>query len=395
MSSRTVFSAAALFALSLVIGPAFGQAIELRNGATVEVTEGGTVNLEGSLLDLGATGASVSIRETAQGRFAGGRLRATRTLNSPTQADPAGLGVQLSASADLGATTIIRGHSTQTGNGNQSIERYYEIVPSKNNGGLSATLTFTYHDTELNGLSESNLAVFKSEDEGSTWLEEGQDDRNVDANTVTLDGLESFSRWTLGSENSPLPVELASFEGRLAASNAVELTWTTASETNSAGFEVQHRASEGANWSELGYVESKAEGGTSTESSTYRYRAADLPVGTHRFRLRQVDINGTATLSDPITVRIEMTDPVLLSAPAPNPVRGVATLSFAVKETQGTTLTLYNALGQRVATVYEGTPTPGESQTLQLGTTELASGVYFLRLRAGSHVRTRRLTVMR
>ena len=145
----------------------------------------------------------------------------------------------------------------------------------------------------------------------------------------------------------------------------------------------------------IGYVESKADGGTTTDAQSYRFSAEDLSVGTHQFRLAQVDLDGTATVHDPVTVELEMKEPLRLAAPAPNPVSGQATLSFAVKESQTATLRLYDALGQEVATVYEGTPTAGESQAVQFEATDLASGVYFLRLRAGSHVRTQRFTVVR
>ena len=191
-----------------------------------------------------------------------------------------------------------------------------------------------------------------------------------------------------------LPVELAGFEAVQTGTKAVELSWQTASETNNAGFRVQHRASDDEAWTTLGFVESKADGGTTTDAQSYRFSAEDLSVGTHRFRLAQVNLDGTATVHDPVAVELEMKEPLRLAAPAPNPVSGQAMLSFAVKESQTATLRLYDALGQQVATVYEGTPTAGESQAVQFEATDLASGVYFLRLRAGSHVRTQRLTVV-
>ena len=192
-----------------------------------------------------------------------------------------------------------------------------------------------------------------------------------------------------------LPVELAEFEAVQTGEKAAELSWQTASEISNAGFRVQHKASGDEAWTTLGYVESKADGGTTTDAQSYRFSAEDLSVGTHQFRLEQVDLDGTATVHDPVTVELQMKEPLRLAAPAPNPVSGQATLSFAVKESQTATLRLYDALGQEVATVYEGTPTAGESQAVQFEATDLASGMYFLRLRAGSHVRTQRLTVVR
>ena len=196
------------------------------------------------------------------------------------------------------------------------------------------------------------------------------------------------------AQSQQLPVELAGFEAVQTGEKAAELSWQTASEISNAGFRIQHKASGEEAWTKIGYVESKADGGTTTEAQSYRFSAEDLSVGTHQFRLEQVDLDGTATVHDPVTVELQMEEPLRLTVPAPNPVAGQATLSFAVKETQKATLRLYNALGQQVATVYEDTPTAGESQTVQFEATDLASGVYFLRLRAGSHVRTQRLTVV-
>ncbi|MFB6278432.1 MAG: T9SS type A sorting domain-containing protein [Salinibacter sp.] len=77
-----------------------------------------------------------------------------------------------------------------------------------------------------------------------------------------------------------------------------------------------------------------------------------------------------------------------------NPVQNRTTVSFAVKEGQKTTLHLYNVLGQRVATLYRGTPRAGELKTIELSVTDLPSGTYFLGLEAGTRTLTQRLTVV-
>ena len=218
----------------------------------------------------------------------------------------------------------------------------------------------------------------------------------TDLYVTATDGTYGLELHRFTTNSAPLPVELPTFDGTQTGDAAVELTWTTASETNNAGFEVQHRrvtdtAPFGA-WDKIGFVDGH---GTTTQAQSYRFEAEALSVGTHQFRLKQVDLDGSTTIHGPVTVELQMKEPLRLAAPAPNPVSGQATLSFAVKESQTATLRLYDALGQEVATVYEGTPTAGESQAVQFEATDLASGMYFLRLRAGSHVRTQRLTVVR
>ena len=209
--------------------------------------------------------------------------------------------------------------------------------------------------------------------------------------------------------SSKLPVELASFEAAQVENRAVQLTWTTASETNNAGFRVQHREArapgahrrvtaskqeqgDAGTWNQMGRVDGA---GTTTEVQSYRFKVEGLSVGTHEFRLKQVDLDGTTTVHDPVTVEVQMQEALRLSAPAPNPVQVRATLSFAVKDRTEATLTLYNTLGQRVRTVYLGTPPAGEAQTVRLSTTDLTSGVYFVRLQAGAQTKTRRVTVVR
>lgn len=374
---------------------ASAQTVKVQNGGTFQVS-GGTVGLEGGTMDLGGVGVTARLEEQSQGHVTGGELKATRSLNSPSSVDVAGLGAELSASVDLGDVAVTRGHTIQTdGSGNESIKRYYDISPSKNNSGLSATLTHHYSDGELNGLSESGLELFRSTDGGSTWEEKGYDSRDASANTVTLSGISSFSRWTLGSESSPLPVELVSFEGTRTEESEVTLKWQTASEEGNGGFEVQHKQEEGDTWSKLGFVESKAEGGITTEPTSYSYGVEDLGVGTHQFRLKQVDVDGTSHAHDPIRLKLTMQERSQLSAPAPNPVSGTAAVSFAVKEETEASITLYNVLGQKVATLYEGTPQAEEEQILQIDTSDLASGVYVMRLEVKGQVQTQRVTVVR
>jgi hypothetical protein len=206
---------------------------------------------------------------------------------------------------------------------------------------------------------------------------------------VTNNGIGSYT-----TTDTPLPVELASFEAARNG-NVVELRWQTASETNNAGFRVQHETRNDG-WTKLGFVESKAAGGTTTETQRYRFSVGDdLSPGPHHFRLQQVDLDGSTHLSDAVTVEVPMQEALRLGAPSPNPVLGAATLSFAVKQETEATIAVYNTLGQKVATPYRGTPPAGRTMDVTVRTESLPSGQYFVRLRAGDQTRTRRLTVLR
>ena len=203
----------------------------------------------------------------------------------------------------------------------------------------------------------------------------------------------SFSEFVLASDSQPLPVDLANFTATVNEEN-VQLRWRTTGETNNAGFRVQHERAAG--WQELGFVPSKASDGSTSRAQSYRFVVdRRLGPGTHRFRLEQVDLDRSTTLSDTVQVEVGMEGTLHLSAPAPNPSSERATLSFAVQEGRRADVAVYDVLGQRVQTLYEGTPPGEEARRVTVETGTLSSGVYVVRLRAGGQTQTRRLTVVR
>ena len=191
----------------------------------------------------------------------------------------------------------------------------------------------------------------------------------------------------------PLPVEMAGFDA-VHNGSSVELTWQTAGETNNAGFTVQRETESG--WTSLDFVESKVTGGTTTETTSYRYTVQqELDPGTHRFRLQQKDLDGSTSLSDVVTVEVGLNEALTLQSPMPNPTRVQATVEFGVKEATETSVAIYNVLGQRVKTLYQGTPQANQMRDVTFNAGSLPSGVYFVRMQADGQTRTERLTVVR
>jgi hypothetical protein len=165
-------------------------------------TSTGDLDLNGKIITLGPSGY---LREPAGNSVfgSGGYITTTRTLTAPSDLDDiAGLGVRIGSTADLGATTITRGHAVQSGI--NSIRRYYDIGPATNTG-LNATLVFQYNYSQLNGALEEDLRLFRSPDAGTSWeLAGGIVDTT--ANTITLTGVNSFSRWTAAGYAIGVPI---------------------------------------------------------------------------------------------------------------------------------------------------------------------------------------------
>ncbi|MGB4851768.1 MAG: hypothetical protein WBQ38_05575, partial [Ignavibacteria bacterium] len=157
----------------------------------------GDLNLNGFVLTLAPAGY---LTETAGNTVTGtsGYITTTRTLNAPSALNVAGLGAVLTTAVNLGSTEIRRGHAVQSGlGGNTSFLRYFDITPATNTG-LNATLVYKYDDSELNGKVESASSLFKSTNSGTNWTSQGGT-VNTSANTITLSGIGSFSRWSASS----------------------------------------------------------------------------------------------------------------------------------------------------------------------------------------------------
>jgi hypothetical protein len=189
---------------------------------------------------------------------------------------------------------------------------------------------------------------------------------------------------TPGSGNVVLPVELTSFDAVVNGSNVL-LTWTTASETNNSGFEVQHRKDEA--FEKVGFVDGA---GTTTQSQSYRFRLTDLSPGQHAFRLKQVDLDGSVEFGPTVETTIRAR---VLSEIRPNPASDRAQLTLSVKTPQSVTVEVYNLLGQQVRTVFDGPVTPGRVRTFAVDGTQLSSGSYFVHIAGEQFEETRKFVV--
>ena len=143
----------------------------------------------------------------------------------------------------------------------------------------------------------------------------GEGTVDSDINVAQWLFLTSFSEFGGAEGNGqPLPVELVSFTGAC-EEGVINLTWQTASEFNSEHFDVE-KSRDGENWLLLTTMPAA---GTSNELITYQYGDDQATDGNNYFRLRQVDIDGTEKLYDPINVSCkEVTTGYFTSYPNPS-----------------------------------------------------------------------------
>lgn len=153
-------------------------------------------------------------------------------------------------------------------------------------------------------------------------------------------------------------------------------------------------------------------GGSGTRHRV-QMQGVDFPVevrleanGTdRRFRLSAGEDEFTLS-SDQSSVRIQQSIErfavAAASAPSafelgkvfPNPLRAQARMKYALPEEAEVSIVVYDVLGRRVARLVGGRREAGVHRT-QMDADRLASGKYFVRMRAGSFQETRQLTVVR
>lgn len=119
------------------------------------------------------------------------------------------------------------------------------------------------------------------------------------------------------SWEKPLPVTLISFN-TYSEGSAVNLKWSTASETNSKGFDIE-RSANASSWTKIGFVDAQSQGASTTSKLDYHFSDVKPFNGLNYYRLKMVDLDGTFAYSQIRTVNLEGMPAVAIY---PNPTAG-------------------------------------------------------------------------
>ena len=166
--------------------------------------------------------------------------------------------------------------------------------------------------------------------------------------------------------NTPLPVELGSFNAELIDQSNVELTWVTITEVNNDYFVVQ-RSNDGQDWEDVEFVS-----GAGNSQNTARYVSNDYsPIkGVSYYRIKQVDFDGEYSTSIVKQVNNNIWSDILLY---PNPVNSSLTIEY--NEELETEMKITDHIGQAVYC-----PVLKLTDKMQYNTSSLPSGVYFVQI---------------
>lgn len=187
-----------------------------------------------------------------------------------------------------------------------------------------------------------------------------------------------------------VPVELTSFSASVTGSS-VELIWTTATEVNNKGFEIEKNYA--GDWTTVAFVDGK---GTTSEVNNYNFTDEVVNYeGTLEYRLRQIDFDGTVSYSETISVEVtSIPSEFNLAQNYPNPFNPTTNITFAIPENGNVKLSVYNMLGEEIAVLLNGYREAGNYE-VTFNANELNSGIYLYKIEAGNFVNIKKMILVK
>jgi len=196
------------------------------------------------------------------------------------------------------------------------------------------------------------------------------------AGISSLGTYSSLDQYVETDPTVPLPIALLSFSGyKDGAIN--QLRWTTGTEQNNAGFEVQ-RSPDGVSYSPIGFVNSLANGGNSSNQLNYTFADNNVSGSKQFYRLRQVDISGRSKLSNIILIRSDKPAVLTINGMFPNPATTMLNLMVGSPARDKISVVITDISGKTV--MQQSLIVETGNNTLPVNISTLAGGTYIVKM---------------
>jgi hypothetical protein len=277
---------------------------------------------------------------------------------------------------------------------NYSADGYWQIDPTDNNYTAainSANYSIDLYANNLTGMQDPTICrIIKAAGSNTsssnhvqwqgcgthTTIPTGTSASAFVINSTVASGFSWFGAGT--SNNQALPVELTSFSGNC-ADGKVDLEWSTATEHNSAYFQVEY-SRDGSVWQNIGEVKAA---GNSVQNINHTLTHEQVASGNNYYRLRQVDIDGVEELYDAIAVNCAAgSDQYMMSYP--NPSEQNFQVALLDENLIGTaTLSMVDARGKLIHS--ELLEVKAGTNLFLFNNTGLAPGIYYVKISKGTY----------
>jgi autotransporter-associated beta strand protein len=208
--------------------------------------------------------------------------------------------------------------------------------------------------------------------------------------TLTWTGSYTYNGGIVNGSGTLVPVEMTSFTAAAQKTNAL-LAWSTATEVNNYGFEIERRAIPSTVWAKVGFV---AGSGTSNSPHNYSFTDAALASGNYAYRLKQIDNSGAFKYSQEVQIAIVTPEVFALDQNFPNPFNPATVIRYQLPAAGYVSLKVYDMLGREVATLVNEQK-PAGSYHVAFDAHLLPSGVYFYSLQSKSFKETKEMVLIK
>ena len=262
----------------------------------------------------------------------------------------------------------------------KEVNKSWEI---NGDAGVNVTITLQWNsENEDPNFASARSTAYLSKNNYDWWRKVSPDvgATGSDPYQITASGIQTFSVFGAGTENSSLPVSWLAFEAFENEEAAIELHWSTATELNNDRFEIE-KSFDGKTFDVIGEV---AGNGTTNSRSNYTFLDAVPFNGINYYRLKQVDYDGTKDYSELVSVFVDVKQEYNVSI-SPNPTFDLSTLSIEWDKEADYAVGVFDMMGRNLGVVHS------RLTGLKMDFTALPKGMYIIKINTGDRIIAKKL----
>ncbi len=323
--------------------------------------------------------------------------------DNPTSTGETGKTVSVDISTSVDASNCLGIYTWGYGDTSISGETYPNGITQRVNiawgieeyGDVTADVVFDY--SSVDGITDdSSLKLLKRISSDSAWSDiTSSAIQNTITHTFSMSGLTSFSEFSIADDGSnPVPVSLINFIAKNTEGKTI-LNWSTATEINNYGFEVErldnnlsteqlNSTNEQSNsssngWETIGFIEGH---GNSNSQNNYSF-IDNLTLSSNllKYRLKQIDNDGKSVYSKIVDVVLESPKVFKFNQNFPNPFNPTTMVKYLLPEESKVKIEVFNMLGQSIVILVNKKISAGYYETIW-NATRFPSGVYLISFQA-------------
>jgi len=190
------------------------------------------------------------------------------------------------------------------------------------------------------------------------------------------------------------PVELSDFSSYVKINN-VTLNWSTVSENNNSGFDIERSVIKDEKLEAFEKISFVKGSGTTTLPKQYIFTDKNLITGKYKYRLKQIDYSGNIeyfNLAEEVLIGVP--PEFKLSQNYPNPFNPSAKINYELPKDGIVILKIFDNNGKEIRTLVNEFKSAGY-YAVEFDGINLPSGLYFYRIETNDFIVTKRMILLK